>query len=208
VGLLLLVRHGQASFGAADYDVLSQTGFAQGRALGSTLRELSPVHVVHGGMRRQRETASAVLETAGWTASVEADERWAEFDHLEVLRQYGESPDGLDRRGFQQLFERATARWQAESDDWPAFVSRGRAALDELAAGTGSGETSVVVTSGGVIAAVAAGLLGDVTPTAWQRLNAVVVNSSVTRVLVGSTGVRLLTFNEHQHLSADLLTYR
>ena len=32
------------------------------------------------------------------------------------------------------------------------------------------------------------------------------VNSSVTRVVVGSTGARLLTFNEHAHLTPDLLT--
>ena len=34
----------------------------------------------------------------------------------------------------------------------------------------------------------------------WSRFNTVLVNSSVTRVVVGSTGPRLLTFNEHPHL--------
>jgi hypothetical protein len=34
------------------------------------------------------------------------------------------------------------------------------------------------------------------------------VNSSVTRVVVGSTGARLLTFNEHAHLEGETLTYR
>ena len=34
------------------------------------------------------------------------------------------------------------------------------------------------------------------------------VNTSVTRVVVGSTGARLLTFNEHPHLAGDQLTYR
>ena len=34
------------------------------------------------------------------------------------------------------------------------------------------------------------------------------MNSGVTRILVGSTGVRLLTFNEHAHLEGDQLTYR
>jgi hypothetical protein len=36
----------------------------------------------------------------------------------------------------------------------------------------------------------------------------VLVNSSVTRVVVGSTGPRLLTFNEHPHLEGAALTYR
>ncbi len=42
----------------------------------------------------------------------------------------------------------------------------------------------------------------------WSRFNTVTVNSSVTRVVVGSTGARLLTFNEHPHLEGDHLTYR
>ena len=42
----------------------------------------------------------------------------------------------------------------------------------------------------------------------WSRSNAVTVNSSVTRLVVGSTGARLLTFNEHPHLEGEHLTYR
>jgi hypothetical protein len=34
------------------------------------------------------------------------------------------------------------------------------------------------------------------------------VNAAVTRILVGSSGRRLLTFNEHAHLPRDLVTYR
>ncbi len=44
--------------------------------------------------------------------------------------------------------------------------------------------------------------------SAWARFNAVVVNGSVTRVVVGSTGARLLTFNEHAALDRELVTYR
>jgi hypothetical protein len=42
----------------------------------------------------------------------------------------------------------------------------------------------------------------------WATFNTVTANSSVTRVLEGSTGRRLLTFNEHSHLPRDLVTYR
>jgi broad specificity phosphatase PhoE len=37
VGVILLVRHGQASFGGADYDVLSPSGERQARRLGAAL---------------------------------------------------------------------------------------------------------------------------------------------------------------------------
>jgi hypothetical protein len=42
----------------------------------------------------------------------------------------------------------------------------------------------------------------------WAAFNTVTANSSVTRVLEGSTGRRLLTFNEHAHLPRELVTYR
>ena len=59
MGVVLLVRHGQASFGADDYDVLSETGWEQARLLGAWLaaRGVAPDVVVRGGMRRHRETA-------------------------------------------------------------------------------------------------------------------------------------------------------
>ena len=47
---ILLVRHGQASFGAADYDNLSDVGHEQSRVLGAALaaRGVSPDVVVAG----------------------------------------------------------------------------------------------------------------------------------------------------------------
>ena len=70
-----------------------------------------------------------------------------------------------------------------------------------------SGETVVVLTSGGPIAWALASLLDASTPT-WQRLNPVLVNTSVTKLTVGGRGTTAVSFNEHGHLPADLLTYR
>jgi broad specificity phosphatase PhoE len=59
VGTLMVVRHGQASLFAADYDELSTLGEAQARALGSWLRTQGPPpdRVMTGPAKRQRETA-------------------------------------------------------------------------------------------------------------------------------------------------------
>ena len=56
MGVVLLVRHGQASFGAADYDNLSPTGHEQSRVLGAALaaRGISADVVVAGEMKRYR----------------------------------------------------------------------------------------------------------------------------------------------------------
>jgi broad specificity phosphatase PhoE len=218
MGLVLLVRHGQASFGAEDYDVLSETGWAQGRLLGSWLaeRDVTPTAVLHGGMRRQRDTALAMAEGAGWDGiEPVVDLGWDEFDHVGMVASYPDLPDGLDltdRRAFQQVFEKATAHWTAGepgdfSETYADFEARVVSALGRAADAAGSGSTVVVVSSGGPIA-VACGALVDPGARLWQRFNTVIVNSSVTRVVVGSTGARLLTFNEHSHLEGDHLTYR
>lgn len=224
MGVVLLVRHGQASFGADDYDVLSETGWAQSRMLGSYLAErgVTPDVVLRGDMRRHRETAEGMLDGAGWTAPVEVDRGWDEFDHLGVVAGYPDLPQGreLDRREFQHYFELATRRWTSgdHDGDYPesfaAFRNRVGGALVRACDGAAPGGTVVVVSSGGPVATACASLVApdqddpEVVWGLWGRFNTVVVNTSVTRVVVGSTGARLLTFNEHAHLEADHLTYR
>jgi broad specificity phosphatase PhoE len=222
MGVVLLVRHGQASFGSDDYDVLSETGWEQGRLLGAWLaeRKVVPTALVQGGMRRHRETAEALVAAAGWDLEITTDPGWDEFDHLAVVRADPAAGGDLDRRAFQRAFEQATARWTAGGDDedyaetWVGFQTRVAAAMERACAEAGPGGTVVVVSSGGPIAAACATLVdpdsGDPAAYArtWSRLNTVVVNSSITRVVVGSTGARLLTFNEHPHLEGETLTYR
>jgi broad specificity phosphatase PhoE len=219
MGLALLVRHGQASFGAEDYDVLSDLGVAQSRRLGEWLAAsgVEPVAVLHGAMHRQRDTATAMIDAAGWSLAAELDEGWNEFDHIGVISRSPELVGELtDRRAFQRAFVEATARWSGgEHDDeydetWTAFVARGRSVLDRACSREG---VTVVVASGGPIAAACAALVdpdasADELPRLWNSFNTVSANTGVSRVLTGSTGRRLLTFNEHSHLDRGLVTYR
>lgn len=229
MGVVILVRHGQASFGAEDYDVLSETGWQQSRGLGAYLagRGIVPGLVLRGDMRRHRETAEGLLDGAGWDVPVEVDRGWNEFDHLGVVAAYPDLPNAVppgtppgDRRAFQRLFELATERWTSGEHDgdyaesFPAFRGRVGDALARACARAGSGATVLVVSSGGPVA-TACGLLvapPEAEPAVawqlWRRFNAVVVNSSFSRVIVGESGSRLLTFNEHPHLEGDALTYR
>ena len=72
MSVVLLVRHGQASWGAADYDRLSSLGEQQSRVLGAALasRGVRPDLVVRGAMRRHRQTAEATAAGAGWSTDV------------------------------------------------------------------------------------------------------------------------------------------
>jgi len=218
VSVVLLVRHGQASFGAADYDQLSFQGVEQSSTLGAALaaRGVVPTHLVAGAMKRHDQTASAAIAGAGWAGPVMVDEGWNEFDHMQVLAAHTppEAADAsLERRAFQRWFVEATERWMtgeydADYDEsFSAFTGRVDAALRRTTAGLGPGDTTVVFTSGGAIASVAATLLGG-GPDLWQRLNAVTVNAGVTKLVVGGSGTTLVSFNDHAHLEPDDVTYR
>jgi broad specificity phosphatase PhoE len=92
-------------------------------------------------------------------------------------------------------------------ESYAAFRSRVMSSFDDAVAQAGSGRQIAVFTSGGPIALVASHLLtGD--DSLFQRVNDVVINASVTTVIVGGTGPRLLAFNETGHLPRDMVTFR
>lgn len=222
---LLLIRHGQASFGEDDYDVLSPLGERQAEALGARLASVGLDVLVHGELVRQRATAEIVARRADIEA-VEVDTRWDEYDHedlVSVAAAAGELDEELARmrdeeadrsRAFQLVLETALRRWTRGApgdyaETWDAFEERCTAAADELLDRLGSSRSAAVVTSGGVIAAICAGVL-DAGPTAWLRLNRVMVNSSITRVVRGRRGTSVVVINDHAHLEGHdgMLTYR
>jgi broad specificity phosphatase PhoE len=208
-----LIRHGQASFGAADYDVLSDLGGRQAGVVGAELvrRGVRPSLVRTGAMRRQWDSALACLEAAGIDVQAQEDDRFDEYDHVDVLDRYG------GENGFNQgNLEQALRRWVADDanglckESWPAFRDRVQAGLDTLLDDCGGGGSAVVFTSGGVISTICAGLLQ--TPAAgFLALNRVIANASITKIVHGRSGTSLLSFNDHAHFEggqAELLSYR
>jgi len=222
---VLLVRHGQASFGAADYDVLSELGRDQADIVAASLAERGyrPARLLSGTLRRQQETAAAFR--AFGAPDLEVEPRWDEFNTDDVLTHHSDSAlrlqsDGagetLTNRGFQAALEPALAEWVAHaersptSQTWPQFSGAGAAALDDLATELGTGETAVIVTSGGAIAAVVGALLGAPAEV-FAALNRTLVNAGITKIAIGSTGTNVLSVNDHSHLELvdrELVTYR
>lgn len=222
MGTLHLVRHGQASFGTDDYDRLSPLGLRQSGALGSAWEAGGAVFTdaVAGSMTRHAQTAVTAIDASGLgeadadpgLAGYDVDERWNEYDHLAIASAHDPAALSLDAKAFQASLNEALAAWRAGSGEFrePYTVFRDRvmagfAGAAELAAGRG--RRVLVFTSGGPIAMVASHLItGD--DSAFQRLNDVVVNASVTTLLIGATGPRVLTFNDHGHLPAADVTFR
>jgi hypothetical protein len=114
VPTVLLIRHGQASFGGEDYDVLSPLGERQAELAGAALRAQAPAvkRIVSGTLRRQLDTAAAL----GVGEPIE-DARWNEFAADQVIAVHGTAPGGLEgpaaagitSRGFQELLDPALA---------------------------------------------------------------------------------------------------
>ncbi|MGX9891491.1 histidine phosphatase family protein [Streptomyces sp. NPDC002276] len=210
MGVILFVRHGKASVGAADYDVLSDTGERQSELLGTEFsrRGVSATRILTGRLNRQQQTARCTRLASSWSTTLEVDEAWNEFDHMDVVAAHRkvDTPDS-------EPLDRAIPRWSSGRYDheytepFPAFTKRVDDAFRTVAGELTSGETAVVFTSAGVIGWVAASLLGGGEPQ-WSALNRVAVNSGVTKVVVGSRGSTLITFNEHSHLPPQLVTYR
>lgn len=213
--LICLVRHGQASFAADDYDALSDLGRVQAAAVGRELarRGLRDPHLVSGTLTRQRDTARLLADAAGFAQPVQEDPRWNEYDHLALLTRYPQPCQG--GRSLQEGLDLALAAWMADGDatqeeGWQAFSSGATAALAGLSAALGKGRDAVVVTSAGPVAALCGALL-SLPPVAVVALNRVAVNACITTLVVGASGTSLLTLNEHSHFAGDqrhLLTYR
>jgi broad specificity phosphatase PhoE len=214
VGAIHLIRHGQASWDAEDYDELSERGVRQSALLGMAWEasDWAPSSFVAGSLKRHAQTAIAAIDASGRGEGYDVDDGWDEYDHLSLVTLPGTERISVSPRDFQPILERSLADWMAGKiahasvsyDDWRGGVL---GSFERAIVAAGPGQDVAVFSSGGPIATVVSHLLtGD--DALFIRLNAVVVNSSVTTIINGSTGPRVLSFNEHTHLPRDLITFR
>ena len=226
---VLLIRHGQASFGTADYDRLSTLGEEQSRRLGRWLKQAGKVPdlVVVGPLRRHAHTADLCVEAAGVTAPRITVTGLDEFEHEEVLARHRPdlaSHDALlaelarlddPHRAFQRMFAEAVARWTSGEFDheyvrsWTVFRGAVMEGLQALAAQ--DVRTIWAFTSGGPIAVIINALVGapvaDTFSLSWP-----LANTSTSRISIGAQRHSLISYNSWPHLegadSRDLITYR
>lgn len=213
MGTLYLVRHGQASFGADDYDVLSPLGHRQARRLGDYWRDKGLVFeaVYTGTLRRHLETFAGIA--AGLKAVPAAEERPAlnEYDAAAVVATVHSDPLPPARTPEQyrhhfRLLREGLARWMdgsAQPAGMPTFkdFSAGIAAVLEEVRTRHTGNV-LVASSGGPIATAVGQVLG--TPAATTiELNLRIRNCAVTELVFTPRRHTLLTFNTLPHLDAD-----
>ncbi|PKO40410.1 MAG: histidine phosphatase family protein [Betaproteobacteria bacterium HGW-Betaproteobacteria-3] len=217
MGTLYLVRHGQASFGAADYDRLSELGHRQSRRLGQYFAEkgLRFDAVLSGTLRRHGETFQGMAEGMGHTAQAPpAPLLWPglnEYDSAAVIATVHprplEKPDSPEMyRHHFRLLRDGLAQWMAGTvsprgmPSYREFVAGITSALDHIRA-QHHGQNVLIVSSGGPIATAVGQVLGT-PPEVTIDLNLRIRNSAVTEFAFTPKRHMLLTYNTLPHLDA------
>ena len=212
MGSIHLIRHGQASFGAENYDQLSTLGYSQAVALGNAWEAgaWEPTYSLAGSLQRHAQTAISALDIVEGDG-YDVDGGWDEYDHIGIASAANPDSSALDAREFQAVLNQALTAWRRGEGDFDEsfddFRNRVLGAFDAALAQAGKGRRVAVFTSGGPIALVLSHVLTG-SDELFQSINDVIINASVTTIINGSTGPRLLSFNEHTHLPPDLVTFR
>ncbi len=221
MGTLYLVRHGQASFGAADYDVLSELGTRQCALLGAYLHErgLKFEAVLRGTLRRHRQSLDAIASSlAGLPAATE----WPglnEYDSHAVVRTVfsGELLAPTDAESYRhhfRLLREGLGLWMAGKAQpegmptWGQWLDGINGALDHVRQQfTGN---VLLVSSGGPISTAVAQVLAA-PPSTVIELNLRMRNSALTEFAFTPKRHMLVSYNGVPHLDhpqrADWVTY-
>jgi broad specificity phosphatase PhoE len=224
MGTLYLVRHGQASFGADDYDQLSDLGRRQSLRLGQYLRQrlgdaLRFDAVLTGTLRRQIGTWQGIAEGGGFDAPHVSWGGLNEYDSHAVIDAIHPEPlpkpDTPERyRQHFRLLRDGLMAWMtgrvqpAGMPSHAEFRAGVIGALDHVRQHYQG--NVLLVSSGGPIATAVAHILDAPAATSIE-LNLRIRNTALTEFAFSPRRHQLLTYNTLPHLDApefrDWVTY-
>ena len=223
MGQLYLIRHGQASFGAEDYDNLSELGHKQAQQLGAYFKKknLQFDAVITGTLRRHTQTWQGIAAGAGFAHEPLQMPGLNEYDseaviatvHLEKLKK-PDSPE-MYRHHFRLLKDGLT-QWMngvVSPVGMPSYVDFQQGvvnALDHVRKNHAESKTGnvLIVSSGGPISTAVGHILGT-SPETTIELNLRIRNCSITEFAFTPKRHMLVTYNTLPHLEElpDWVTY-
>jgi broad specificity phosphatase PhoE len=224
MGTLYLVRHGQASFGADDYDNLSPLGHQQAVRLGEyfAAKGLQFDAVLTGTLRRHAQTYAGLCEGGGYTLAPQLREGLNEYDSEAIIATVHphklEKPNSpQEYRSHFRLLRDGLAQWMAgvvSPRGMPSYTAWQRGVVDALdhvrSSPPGATGNVLIVSSGGPISTAVGHVLGT-SPETTIELNLRIRNSSVTEFAFTPKRHMLVTYNTLPHLDgkayADWTTY-
>jgi len=214
MGTLYLVRHGQASFGADDYDQLSPLGLQQAQRLGAHWLAQGQRFdtVLMGTLRRHAQTLDGIAQGLPGLPAPQVLPSLDEYDSLALIRAIHTEPlqkpntHELYRHHFRLLCD-AIAQWMAGvispqgMPSWEDFSLGVRRVLDQVRRDHAD-QNVLLVSSGGPISTAVGAVLGTA-PEVTIALNMRIRNSAVTEFSVSPKRLMLQTFNTLPHLHAQ-----
>lgn len=217
MGTLNLVRHGQASFGAADYDNLSDLGQRQSQRLGEHFRATGKRFdaVLTGTLRRHAQTWQGIAAGMQLTAVDAADVLvWPGLDEYDpaaligaVHRQKLEMPKTADdMRNHFRLLREGLLAWMAgetkpvRMPSYADFKAGVVSALDHVREHHPDGDV-LIVSSGGPISTAVGHVLGA-GADATVELNLRIRNCSLSQFSYNAKKHSLMTYNMLPHLDS------
>jgi broad specificity phosphatase PhoE len=211
MGTLYLVRHGQASFGADDYDKLSELGHRQSVRLGEHFAQMGLRFdaVLAGTLRRHLETLAGIREGMRHEGEHLPWEGLNEYDSEAVIATVHagklEKPTSPEMyRAHFRLLRDGLAKWMAGvvspqgMPSYEKFVDGVARALDHVKANHHGGNV-LIVSSGGPIATAVGQVLGTSSQTIIE-LNLRIRNTSVTEFAFNPKRHMLVSYNAIPHL--------
>lgn len=212
MGVIYLVRHGQAGVDENGYGSLTELGRRQARNVGRALaaRAGKVDFTVSGNLARQLETIEEIVAQfpSGAAPEPAVNPGWNEYD-LERLAQThmpptGNAPEAASaQRGFQSKLDGALIDWaNAGHSSYAEYRDGVRGALAQIAEHAGPGQVAIAASSAGTIGAVVADLWG-ISPENWPAVSRTMVNASITKLLVGRSGINIMSVNDHAHADID-----
>lgn len=232
---LYFIRHGQASFGAENYDQLSALGQRQADLTGQFCASVGLRFdaAYSGSLLRQRETGERVLASQADAPTLLIDERFNEIDNDAQIKallpglcaadqSLAEivSRDSKSSKDYQKIIDAVFNAWTHPNcaveglTSWPEYRDGVRAAMANIVQSVGSGKDTAIFTSGGTIA-TAMGLVIGATYDGFYQFYEPVMNCSITRFIYSGQRISLSNFNDVAHLQLlgsqlgeSLVTYR
>lgn len=207
---LYLVRHGQASFGAANYDQLSPLGIQQCQQLGRywAAKGRRFARVITGTLQRQVQSHGAIADGLGLVQPALQLPGLNEYDSHAVIHAIHpqplarpDSPEAY-RQHFRILRDGLAAWMQGRTAPagMPRYADFVAGIHDALACVRADADGDVLmVSSGGPISTVVAQVLGAPAETSIE-LNLRIRNSAVCEFAFNPKKLSLLTFNTLPHL--------
>ena len=217
MGTLYLVRHGQASFGAENYDQLSELGHRQSHRLGEYLasRGLQFSATIRGSLKRQADTLTGIQKGMGEGASIANQETvWPglnEYDSHAVIEAIHPMPlpkpdtPALYRQHFRILRDGLT-QWMAgvtSPHGMPSYVEFVEGVASALAHVRKNTDGNVLmVSSGGPISTAVGHVLGCPAESTIE-LNMRIRNTAVSEFNFNPKRMSLISFNNLPHLDGS-----